>query len=136
MLTAAAFVAGAIVGAFAVGSPFSPTGPKAVVMVHVENSGSGDLDARIDVRDAGGGFVVGTTFKVPAHSSVDKTVVNLNSGVYEVRGSFSQGQAQATGSARVDTRACPDGTVGLATFTLDGSNGAAMTAPPASGCRN
>lgn len=136
MLIAVAFVAGAVVGALAVGAPFSPVGPKAVILVHVENPGTGDLNARIDVRDAGGKLVVSTTFRVAAHTTNEKTVVNLQAGSYVVSGTFTQGGATASGQVSVNTRSCPDGTVPLASFTVDGSRGASMSAPPSGGCRS
>lgn len=136
VFTAVAFVAGGLVGALLVGAPFSPAAPKAVIFIHVENSGPGDVDASIQLRDAGGKLIVSTTFTAPAHSSVEKTVVNLQRGSYEVRGVFTHSGATASGTVAIDTAGCAEGTEPLATFTVSGTDGVAMNGAPTAGCRD
>lgn len=139
LFTAIAFVAGGLVGAALVApaSPFALFAPKTLVLVHIENAGDAELAARLDVRDTGGKLLTSTTFRVAAHAVVEKSVVHLAPGAYDVRGTFTNDGAVTSGIARADTTRCPEGTVALATFSLtSGAGSIGMAAQPSAGCRS
>jgi len=137
LYTGLAFVAGALLGAALVfpGGPLSSAAPSAVLFVHVENAGTDDMQARVEILDASGSSVATSTFKVPAHSSVEKTVVNLKAGAYDVRATFSANGAAATGNAHLDTAACATGSYPMATFAVDATNGVSLRDGGTASCR-
>lgn len=133
-----AFAVGALVGAALVipgAGPLASVAPDKVIFVHVENSGSADVNARIVVLDASGDEVVSTSFKAPAHSSSEKSVVNLKPGTYSVRATFTKATARADGRVSISTERCGEGAVPVATFNVDGSSGLTLQGPGTAGCR-
>ncbi|MEA3200452.1 MAG: hypothetical protein QOE90_1880 [Thermoplasmata archaeon] len=132
-----AFVAGALVGAALVfpGGPLSAAAPTQVIFVHVENAGGSEVQANVAIFDSSGASIAASSFKVPAHSSVEKTVVNLKAARYEVRATFSINGAAASGRVGLDTRACGQDGFAMATFAVDGTNGITMRDAGSASCR-